>query len=257
MKLGIIGRGVVGDAVYHGLAQVGNDMAHYDINDSATSINDVIECDIVFVCVPTLSTTDGNCDTSMVEQVIEQLDGLNYSGIITIKSTIIPGTTDLLSKKYFNLKICHAPEFLRQKSAHSDFFDNHDVLIIGTHQQQIADKIVQAHKFIPKSVAIVKPVEAEITKYFNNVHNAMEIVFANAMYQLCEKLGADYQEVLLAIEKRSNINISYLKCSKFYRGYQGNCLPKDMLAWKQMADKLQIDIKLFDAIIKDNERYLK
>lgn len=257
MKIGIIGKGVVGDAIYHGLAQVGNDMIHYDIKDSSTSINNVIECDIVFVCVPTLTNLNGNCDVSIVNNIIDQLNCQNYRGIITIKSTIIPGTTDQLLAKYTNLKICHAPEFLRQKSAHSDFFDNHEVLIIGTHDLEIANKVVQAHRFIPKTVSIVSPVEAEITKYFNNVHNAMEIVFANIMHELCEKLGADYQEVLAAIGKRSNINTSYLKCSKFYQGYQGNCLPKDMLAWKQLTDKLQIDVGLFDAIIKDNKRYLK
>jgi UDP-glucose 6-dehydrogenase len=115
--------------------------------------------------------SDGNCDTSIVNDVVNQLNLQKYVGVVAIKSTVIPGTTDILLDKYPDLKICHVPEFLRQKSALGDFFDNHDVLIIGTHNLEIANKVVQAHRFIPKSVSIVKPVEAEITKYFNNVHN--------------------------------------------------------------------------------------
>lgn len=257
MKIGIIGKGIVGDAVYNGLAQIGNHMFYYDVKDQTTSLNDVIDCEILFICVPTPSTVDGNCDISIVSDIIQQLSYQKYIGIIAIKSTVIPGTTDFFLEKYPNLKICHVPEFLRQKSAHSDFFDNHDVLIIGSHNSEIADKVIRTHKFIPKSISVVTPIEAEITKYFNNVHNAMEIVFSNAMYEICEKLGADYQEVLAAMAKRNNINTSYLKCSKFYQGYQGECLPKDTLAWKQLTDKLQIDVNLFNTIITDNKKYLK
>jgi len=257
MNIGIIGRGIVGDAVYHGLAQIGNDLSYYDIKDSATSINNVIKSDIIFVCVPTMAGDRGDCDTSIVFDIVDQLNCLDYPGIVSIKSTIIPGTTDDLINKYPKLKLCHVPEFLRQKSSFSDFFDSHDILIVGTDDLQVADKIIQAHRFIPKSISVVTPIEAEITKYFNNVHNAMEIVFANTMHEMCEKLGADYQAVLSAIGKRNNINISYLKCSKFYQGYGGRCLPKDIQAWTNLANKLNVDANLYKAIIKDNERYLK
>lgn len=254
MNIGIIGRGVVGDAVYHGLSQVGHVVCSYDIKDG-TRINDVINTEILFVCVPTDSLPDGKCDTSIVHKVIEDLNSLEYNGIIAIKSTVIPGTTDALIKKYPNLKISCVPEFLRQKSAHSDFFDNHDVLVIGTHDQTISNKIIQSHCYIPKSVSVVLPIEAEIIKYFNNVHNAMEIVFANTMYEICSKLGANYQEVLMAITKRTNINSSYLKCSDFYKGYQGYCLPKDTEAWKELANELGVNVLLFQSIIEDNRRY--
>jgi UDPglucose 6-dehydrogenase len=85
----------------------------------------------------------------------------------------------------------------------------------------------------------------------------MEIVFANATYEICSKLGADYQEVLSAMIKRSNINASYLKCSESYRGYQGHCLPKDTMAWYLLAKDLNVDGLLFKSIVEDNRRYLK
>lgn len=256
MKIGIIGRGTVGDAVYHGLAQVGNDLSHYDIKDQ-TSIVDVINTDLVFICVPTDSTDTGHCDVSIVADTVARLDAQKYQGIVAIKSTVIPGTTDRLIAEYPNLRICYVPEFLRQKSAHSDFFDYHDVLIVGAHDNKVANLVVAAHRHIPNSISIIRPVEAEVTKYFNNVHNALEIVFANAVYEMCDKLSADYQEVLGAISKRRNINSSYLKCSKSYRGYEGHCLPKDTLAWKILAKDLGVDVKLFQSLIEDNRRYLK
>jgi UDPglucose 6-dehydrogenase len=256
MKIGIIGRGTVGDAVYHGLAQVGNAMSHYDIKDG-TCIKDIFDTEIVFICVPTDATPDGRCDVSIVDDAVQKLHEIKYPGIISIKSTVIPGTTDRLIKKFPDLNLCCVPEFLRQKSAHSDFFDNHDVLVIGTHNPAMSDKITRAHRLIPKSVSIMFPVEAEIVKYFNNVHNAMEIVFANTMYEMCTKLDADYQEVLSALAKRDNINAAYLKCSDFYKGYQGHCLPKDTMAWQVLAKDLEVDVLLFRSIVEDNQRYTK
>jgi UDPglucose 6-dehydrogenase len=256
MKIGIIGRGVVGDATYCGLAQIGNQVNHYDVNDKSTKIDDMSDRDIVFVCVPTEANDNGRCDTSIVENIISTLVSIEFSGIIAIKSTVIPGTTDALIKKHSSTSICYVPEFLREKSAHSDFFDGNDVLIIGSHDHNAAEKIAKAHKFIAKSVSIVKPIEAEISKYFNNVHNAMEITFANGVYEVCQQLGADYQEVLNAVGKRQNINTDYLKCSDFYRGYTGKCLPKDTQAWVLLTQDLGLDISLFESIIRDNRKYL-
>lgn len=256
MKIGIIGKGVVGDAVYCGLAQIGNQVNHYDVKDNHTKINDMADRDIVFVCVPTEANKDGRCDVSIVENIIASLGSISFNGIIAIKSTVIPGTTDSLIEKYPSMSICYVPEFLREKSAHSDFFDSNDVLIIGSHDFSVAEKIIKAHKFIPKSVSVVKPTEAEISKYFNNVHNAMEIMFANGVYEMCQQLGADYQEVLNAVGKRNNINTSYLKCSDFYRGYTGKCLPKDTQAWMLLAQDLGLNISLFDSIVIDNRKYL-
>jgi len=257
MDIGIIGRGTVGDAVFQGLQNIGNNLCYYDINHKNTSIESLLNTELIFVCVPTDSTPDGDCDTSIVESTIEQLHSLNYTGVIAIKSTVIPGTTDRLSNQYKNLKLCCVPEFLRQKSAYTDFLDDHDVLVIGATDSEIANVIVESHGIIPNKIVVVEPIESEIIKYFNNVHNAMEIVFANTMYEVCNKVNANYQNVLLAIQNRKNINTSYLRCSDIYRGFKGHCLPKDMLAWKNLSEKLGVEVQLFDAILHDNKRYTK
>jgi UDPglucose 6-dehydrogenase len=84
----------------------------------------------------------------------------------------------------------------------------------------------------------------------------MEIVFANAVYEMTNLLGANYQNVFDAVSKRKNINTSYLKCSNQYKGFGGVCLPKDSMAWAILAKELNVKVELFDAIINDNRRYL-
>lgn len=256
MKIGIAGVGTVGQAVSAGLASIGHQLWVHDPKLN-TSIDELLHTDIVFVCVPTDAQPDGNCDTSLVESVVENLVNLDYKGVIAIKSTVIPGTTDKLIRKYSNNKICSVPEFLRQKSAETDFTDNHDVLVIGGRDSETCNLVKQAHGHLPKHVEVVTPIEAEVVKYFNNVHNAMEIVFANAMHEICKKIGANYQAVLATVSKRKNINKKYLRCSDTYKGFGGHCLPKDTKAWMIMAKQLNVDVGIFTDIVKDNERYNK
>lgn len=256
MRIGIFGRGVVGDAVYMGLTHIGHDLCHYDIKNPDTSVDSIIDTDVIFVCVPTDSLSDGSCDISLVQQAVDLLMSKQYQGVVAIKSTVIPQTTQNLIDKYSNSKICCVPEFLRQKSAYSDFFDFHDVLVIGSQDTSVSNIITRVHGQIPKSVSVISPTEAEIAKYFNNVHNAMQIVFANGMYEMCKHLNADYQTMLDAVSKRSNINKKYLHCSESYRGYGGHCLPKDTQAWAKLAEQLNLDVRIFNDIVEDNRRYL-
>jgi len=255
MKIGIIGLGVVGLAVYQGLGQVGNDMYFYDIAHPDTSIDDVVNTDIIFVCVPT-DTSNGHCDLTQIYQIVQSLNDLMYSGIIAIKSTVLPGTTESLIGQYPNLKICMVPEFLRAKSALADFVNNHDVLVVGTDNNYVYEQIVASHKLIPKSSSRVTPTEAEIVKYFSNLYNALRIVFANNMFEVCQKTKADYQNVLQAITKKRGILPDYLLCSANYRGFGGHCLPKDTEAFASFAQSLGLtDLNLFSAIVNDNKNF--
>jgi len=256
MRIGIVGLGVVGSAIMVGLQQIGHEVSFYDIKFSNTSIESVLHSDVIFVCVPTNSLPDNSrCDISVVEQIVKQLTANNYNGIVAIKSTVIPGTTEKLIAQY-NLKICFVPEFLRQKSALSDFQDLHDILVVGTNDDNIFNIIKESHGSIPQNIIKISATEAEIVKYFNNVHNAMEIVFANAVHEITNKLGGNYQNVYNAVTKRNNINPNYLRCSEYYKGFSGACLPKDTEAWAILAKDLNVDVKLFDAIINDNKRYI-
>jgi UDPglucose 6-dehydrogenase len=255
MKIGIIGRGTVGSAVYEGLEYLGHSMSYYDPAYPESEFSDILHTDVVFVSVPTNQLPTGDCDVSIVEQVIEDLNQADYQGLIAIKSTVIPGTTERLGRHFPNLRICCVPEFLRAKTALADFIHNHDLLIIGSTKEEDYELIKKAHGPYPQHVACVTPTEAEVVKYFNNVHHAMQVTFANIAYEVCERMGANYMNVYNAITSRDCINKAYLMANKNTRAYGGHCLPKDTAAWNNLLKKLDIDVSLIQSVINDNERF--
>lgn len=257
MKIGIIGKGTVGKAVYEGLEYLGHDMCFFDPAHDNSTLQDVLDADCVFISVPTNQASNGDCDTSIVEKVISELSQANYNGLVAIKSTVVPGTSERLSKEFPNLHICSVPEFLRAKHALSDFTDNHDLLIIGSNRTEDFDTIKQIHGSYPKNVACVTPTEAEIVKYFNNVHHAMSVTFANITYDVCKKLNSNYMNVYNAITKRECFNSSYLMANENMRGYGGHCLPKDTSAWNNLIKDLGLPYNLIQSIIDDNEKVTK
>ena len=235
MKIGIIGRGTVGKAVYEGLQYLGNQMSFVDPAYPETKFEDILDTECVFICVPTNQAPNGDCDTSIVESVMAELNQAGYKGLVGLKSTCVPGTCDKLSAQYPNLRICSVPEFLRAKTALADFMYNHDLLVIGSNREE-DDIIVKAiHGNLPQNVACVKPAEAEVIKYFNNVNHSVQIIFANIAYEVCKALGADYNNVYNAITKRDCINPAYLMCNENLRGFGGHCLPKDTSAWANLV----------------------
>jgi UDPglucose 6-dehydrogenase len=117
--------------------------------------------------------------------------------------------------------------------------------------------IVEIHGSFPQSVARVSPTEAEVIKYFNNVHHAMSVTFANITYEVCNKIGANYMNVYHAITKRDCINPHYLMANPNMRGYGGHCLPKDSSAWANLIKKLDLPFTLIESVINDNEKFIK
>lgn len=205
--------------------------------------------------VPTPSQNDGTCDTSIVERVIKDLAENNYTGLVAIKSTTIPGTTDKLAKYYPNMRIAHCPEFLREKAAYVDFVENHDLCVIGTYNEQDFNLIKEAHGELPKEFAQLTPLESELCKYFSNLHNALLIVFANEFYEVSRAIGANYNKIKNAMVKRRNINNVYLDANECFRGFGGNCLPKDTQAFAVFVKKLGINMQLFKTIVDENKKF--
>ena len=257
MKVGIVGKGFVGSAVYEGLGYVDNEMAFYDPKYPESKFSDVLDCGCIFVCVPTNPLPNGECDVSIVESTLDKLAEENYKGLVAIKSTVVPGTTDKLKDKYPQIRLAFVPEFLRERSALSDFIDNHDVLIVGTYNEEDAKVLIDLHGNIPKSVSKMTPLEAELAKYFNNVYNTLRIVFANGFYEVCQKVGASYNAIFSAMIKRDNITPHYLRCSQSLRGASGPCLSKDPIAFMKYVANLELENppQIFKTIVEDNALY--
>lgn len=252
MEIGIIGCGVVGTAVKYGMNKLGHKVSVHDIA-LKTKLEDVLGSEICYVCVPTPSTKAGQCDTSIVEEVVRELKERGYKGIIAIKSTVEPGTTYKLNENY--QKVCFVPEFLRERCAVSDFVENHDVCIIGTEDANVYDTVKKSHGKLPSKFIQLSPTEAELSKYYNNVYNATLITFANSFYELCADMGADYTKVKDAVVNREHIQDIYLDCNQSFRGFGGMCLPKDTKALAFLCEQMKNNVEFFDFLIKENAKY--
>lgn len=261
MRIGIVGsEGIVGSACKFGFEKVGHDVFYHDLK-LGTSIKNVLGADIIFICVPTPTREDGTCDISIVENIIEQIINRDLekaetkNRIIAIKSTISPGTTELFSSRYKDLRFAFVPEFLRERCAISDFTENHDVCIIGTDSEEIFDKIKNVHGKLPKKFVRLSPTEAEFVKYFANAFNAMRVVFANSLYEICKKYGVDYTVIKDAATNINHIPHNYLECNENMRGFGGMCLPKDLKVLTKMSEGTGVEF--FKHILRENEKYKK
>lgn len=253
MNIGIVGLGVIGSAAQYGFQKLGHRIATHDIKQN-TQLSDLLESEIIYICVPTPANEDGSCNTSIVESVVNELHVLNYKNIIAIKSTVEPGTTSMFIDNYSNNKICFVPEFLRERCAVSDFTENHDLLAIGTEDPFVYSKIKESHGSYPKNVKQISPTEAELLKYYSNIFNAMRIIFANEMYEVANKLNADYSNIKDAYVLR-NTKDMYLDVNENFRGYGGVCLPKDTKAMAALCKKLGLNLSLFETIDTENNKF--
>jgi len=254
-KIGVLGKGVVGTAVYDGLKYLGHQVSFFDPKVPGSTMTDILDTNVIFICVPTNQASDGSCDTSIVEKVIKELSDFRYQGLISIKSTIEPGTAKKLQNRFPHLRICSVPEFLRANTALADFIHNHDLLVVGADNEGDFELIKEIHGHLPKHVSWVSPTEAEIIKYFNNVHHAMSVVFANITFEVATKLGANYNNIYNAITKRECFNPAYLLANNNLRGYGGHCLPKDTSAYNYLINKLDLNFGLIKSVIDDNEKF--
>lgn len=252
-----MGLGVVGDAVAHGLTRIGHEVVGSDPRRNDTPLSDVLRAELVFVCVPTPARPDGSCDASAVEGVVASAAVRSFGGVLAIKSTVEPGTTDRLSAEHPDLRLAFVPEFLRERAAHTDFVENHDVCVVGTRSDSDFALIRDAHGCLPRHVARLLPVEAELAKYFSNLLNALRVVFANEFYEVATALGADYGAIKAAMVRRSTIGDAYLDCNAGFRGFGGVCLPKDARAFAHLVRRLGLsDLRMFDAIVEENDKFV-
>jgi len=254
MKVGIIGHGVVGNAVTEGFKKLGNECIVHDVKYT-TDIHTILPTEVVFICVPTNSKENGDCDVSIVNDVIENLHKINYTGIICIKSTVAPGTTKLLIEKYNNSNICFVPEFLRERFAVSDFLEGQDLCVIGAEESSVFDIVSNLHGTLPESIVHLSPTESELVKYFCNTYNSTLITFANCFYEVCKSLNVDYTKVKNAAVKRNHINDVYLECNDNFRGFAGVCLPKDTKCIANISEN--IGIQFFANLLKQNTAFKK
>ena len=255
MKIGIVGVGIVGQALKSGFEQRGFEIKVHDIKFD-TSIENVLDTDLTYICVPTPEAPDGSCNTSIVEGTIEELYSLDYEGCIGIKSTCKPGTTQRLID-HFDDRVMFVPEFLKERTAAYDFVYRHNLLVIGATNLIHANTVRRSHNGIANKSIRISPTEAEILKYMHNSFNAIRITFANILFEVCKSVGANYESVKEAFIEKNELPDEYLDVMEGLRGFAGICLPKDLKALDHFTrEELELPYELWRNIINENSKFV-
>lgn len=253
--IGIIGVGVIGGALKKAYRKEKYNVICHDIKLN-TKINDLLNTDIIFVCLPTPMNKDGSCNISIIKREMKKLSKIKYQGIVCVKSTIPPGTSKLLKKNYKLLRIVNCPEFLRERYAYKDFI-NYGLCIIGGENKRDIQIVKKIHRPFTNKFKVVSSTEAELIKYFHNTYNALRIVFANSYFNLSNFYSANYEKILDSVCLRNGYKKDYLKCNKSLRGFAGYCLPKDTNAIASIVKKNKLNLNIWSTIIKENNKFKK
>ncbi len=256
MSIGIVGHtGMVGKAVYDYFKQKTKYKTYGYSRKEPGDKELVNSADVIFICVPTpFRWNDDGFDLSGVESVLKEIKA---GKIVVIKSTVVIGTTEDLQWKYPQLKILFNPEFLSEATAFADFI-NPDRQFIGYTEKSfdVAETVMRILPLAPFEI-ICKSQEAELLKYVNNLHGALEVIEANHYYEVCEQLGLDYEKVKRAMVSSKYMGKHYKEIfHKGYRGVGGKCFPKDLNAYIDWAKEKGIHATLFEAVRKTNRRIL-
>jgi UDPglucose 6-dehydrogenase len=254
-KIGIMGVGVVGNALKNYFKSQGREVFLYDPGKNLGSLDEVNLADIVFICVPTPFDRDKGFDLSFVEDACRKVQG---GKIVVVKSTVLPGTTDELQRKYPYHKFLFNPEFLTEATAQEDM--NHPVRQILGYTEKSRDVVEDVLRILPKAEfeKIIPAKEAEMVKYFSNTWYAAKVIFATQIYKLTEKLGIDYENIRECAGADQMIGPSHLDVHhKGYLGYGGKCLSKDIKALIRFADEQGVDLKLHKIVEEINNQLME
>ena len=268
MNIGFIGQGFIGKSYADDMERRGYTVVRYALESPYRSNKEKIKsCTIVFIAVPTPTTPKG-FDYSIVEGALALV---GRGKMAVIKSTILPGTTAKLQKKFPKVLIMHSPEFLVLKQAAEDAarpLRN----IVGIPRQTAAYRAAarKVLKILPHAPfeLVCAAKEAELVKYGGNFFLYLKVLYANLMYELCEAAGAEYGAVSKAIAADPRIGPSHLrvlhdsghKGAKRGRGAGGVCFIKDIAALAEFYKKKVGDKRgaaLIDATIAKNTALLR
>ena len=251
-KVGIIGNGFVGEAISFAFSTVSHIFVYdTDPSRSLDDLESVHNCDFIFVCVPTPMFEDGSQDLSYVESVFEKATN---KPIYILKSTVLPGTTESLSKKYSNFKIIFSPEFLTERTAKLDMLTQSRIILGGELSLTEKVKNLFNQRFKIKNIIQTDSKTAELTKYMNNTFFATKVSIMNEFKLLCNKIGANWEDALKGFVSDGRIGDSHLNVPGHdgKLGYGGTCFPKDVNAFLSFSKKINIELNTINGGWKTN-----
>jgi UDPglucose 6-dehydrogenase len=217
------------------------------------------QSDIIYIAVGTPMSENGEADMRFVYAAAQTIgENLNGYKIIVNKSTVPVGTGRQVQgiiknhqvDGYVEFDVVSNPEFLREGSAIHDCM-NMDRAVIGSTSEKAAKVIAELHEPFNTNIFITQLESAEMIKYAANAFLATKISFINAIANVCEREGADVDEVAAGMGLDSRIGNKFLQAGI---GYGGSCFPKDTRALVHMAEQGGYDFHLLKAVIETNRR---
>jgi UDPglucose 6-dehydrogenase len=215
---------------------------------------------VIFIAVGTPSRRgDGHADLSYVYAVAQEIaDNLSSAAVIVTKSTVPVGTGDEVERIIgaagtgMKFAVASNPEFLREGSAIGDF-KRPDRIVCGIEDDWARQILAEVYRplFLNKSpILFTSRRSAELIKYAANAFLATKISFINEMADLCEKVGANVQDVSHGIGMDNRIGSKFLHAGP---GYGGSCFPKDTLALLKTAEDHDCPARIVEAVVKTND----
>jgi GDP-mannose 6-dehydrogenase len=229
----------------------------------------VAAAEVVMVAVGTPSTASGSLDLSAVERVCAAIgralpvDG-NFRTVV-IRSTVLPGTTDAFVRPRLEqasgltagdgFGLATNPEFLREGSGVTDFFDATRT-IVGADDERSAAAVRRVYEGLEAPVYEVAIRTSELVKYTDNAFHALKIAFANEIASFAREFAVDGREVmrLLTADPRLNVSPAYLRPGF---AFGGSCLPKDLRALTERAHEAELDLPLLSATLPSNAAHFR
>ncbi len=220
----------------------------------------IADAEAIFIAVGTPSRRgDGHADLTFVYAVAETIGQcLKTPAVIVTKSTVPVGTGDEVERIIaaagagVQFAVASNPEFLREGAAISDF-KRPDRIVIGSDDLWARDLLREVYRplFLNRApILFTSRRSAELIKYAANAFLATKITFINEMADLCEKVGADVQDVSRGIGLDGRIGAKFLHAGP---GYGGSCFPKDTLALLKTAEDFDSPVRIVEAVAKANE----
>jgi UDPglucose 6-dehydrogenase len=245
--IAIMGTGMVGGALDRYFKTQNIEAGLYDPPKGFSDPSVLARASVIFVAVPTPYYLDGSgFDDSFIRQAIEAIP---MSGkTVVLKSTILPGTTERFQALYPQHRILFNPEFLTQTTADFDMQHPNRQIVGYTPESRRDAELVMG--ILPRAPfeKIVPAKVAETVKYFGNAFYALKVAYANQMYDVCAKMGIDYEQVKECAKAEPMVGTTHLEIHhQGYRGYGGKCLPKDTRSIIQLAERLGVDLSVLKA----------
>ena len=263
MLIGIIGIGFVGNALQKSFEKKKLKLCLYDKYKNIGSFEKILNSDILFLALPTNLNDKKLLDKKDLISTCNNLNLNGYSGIIVIKSTVEPNTTDILAQNFTDLTFVHNPEFLSARTAEFDFH-NQKHIVLGKAITCSENKLIILSNFYKKyypeaEISVCSSIESESMKIFCNTFYAVKIQFFNELYDFCDKLEIDFTNVRDLMLKNNWINPMHTNVPGFdgKLSYGGMCLPKDSEALLNCMKDLNSKYSILEATINERKTMRK